>query len=268
MRSRIFFIAILGFWVVMNYLLWKSISSTRSEIGSSIPPEIVWDKILTAPDPSSLDIYDHEKKIGIVQWKATVGNVSQAMEHTLSDDYEPEGSIPQPSGYSLNVDGNTSIFSSNRVGFELRLRFSTNESWQDFRLTAKMKPRMWDIHASVAAQKVTVKLSGENGTWQRTFRFAEFQHPEALLAEVGGFEVLGAAAAAGVSKDSMASAAALHWDAHEDWMQIGHSRVRVYRLETQLLGQRLNVFISRVGEILWVEAPNKVTLRNEAFNHF
>ncbi len=57
-------------------------------------------------------------------------------------------------------------------------------------------------------------------------------------------------------------------EAHEDWIQFGHSRVRAYRLETQFLGQHIYIFISRVGEILWVEVPNKLTLRNEAFSHF
>jgi hypothetical protein len=51
-------------------------------------------------------------------------------------------------------------------------------------------------------------------------------------------------------------------------MPFGHSRVRVYRLETELFGQRLRLFTSRAGEILWVEAPNQLTLRNEAFSHF
>ena len=52
-------------------------------------------------------------------------------------------------------------------------------------------------------------------------------------------------------------------------MQFGHSNVRVYRLETERSSDmHLYIFTSRVGEILWVEAPNKLTFRNEAFNHF
>ena len=66
----------------------------------------------------------------------------------------------------------------------------------------------------------------------------------------------------------MQAAAGLRWDAHEDWMQLGHSKVRVYRLETQFLGQHLRIFTSRVGEILLVEAPDNLNLRNDAFTHF
>ena len=63
-------------------------------------------------------------------------------------------------------------------------------------------------------------------------------------------------------------ASGIHWQAHEDWIQFGHSEARAYRLETEILGRRCYVFVSRVGEILWVEFPNKITLRNDAFSHF
>jgi hypothetical protein len=42
----------------------------------------------------------------------------------------------------------------------------------------------------------------------------------------------------------------------------------VYRLETEVLGRHIYLFISRVGEILRVEFPDNITLRNEAFAHF
>jgi hypothetical protein len=271
MRSRIFFAAIVGFWVVMNSLLWRSQSSAHSKIGSAIPVEVVWDKILTAPDNSSLDIFDHEKNIGVCHWVATVGNATQALNQSLSEDYEPDGLIPQPSGYELNFEGNTAIFSTNHVSFKMHLLLSTNQVWQDFRLTAKMRPTFLDIHAIAASQKIMVKVNGDDGVWQKTLKFSDFEHPEALLGELGlgdGLGFLGAATLP-LQKESITQAAAgLQWEAHEDWMQFGHSKVRVYRLETEILGQHLYIFTSRAGEILWVEAPNKVTLRNAAFSHF
>ena len=272
MRSRIFFAVITCFWLLMNYLLWRSQSAAHSQFGSAVPAAIVWDKILTAPDNSSLEIYDHEKKIGFCHWAATVGNAAEALQRTVASDYEPEGLIPQPSGYGLNLDGNTAIFGTNRVRFEMHLLLSTNETWQDFRLTARMRPAMAEVHAIAAAQKIMIKVNeGGGGDWQKTIKFSDFQHPEALLADLGGADALGFAAAAGLAyqQNSIAQAAAgLKWDAHEDWMQFGHARVKVYRLETELFGQHLRIFTSRVGEILWVEAPNKLTLRNEAFLHF
>jgi hypothetical protein len=271
MRSRIFFAAIAGFWVVMNFLLWRSQSGAHSQIGSAVPAAIVWDKILTAPDNSSLDIYDHDKKIGLCHWAANVGDAGQALKQSLAEDYEPAGLIPQPSGYALSLEGNSAIFSTNHIRFEMHLRLSTNQTWQDFRFTAKMRPTILDIHAIAAARKIMVKISGGGGAWQKTLQFSDLQHPESLLAEIGGVDALGFAGGANLplQKDSVTQAAAgIQWDAHEDWMQVGHSKVRVYRLETEFFGQHLYIYTSRVGEILRVEAPDKLTFRNEAFNHF
>jgi hypothetical protein len=271
MRSRIFFAVIAGFWLVMNFLLWRSQSGAHSQIGGVIPAQIVWDKILTAPDNSSLDIYDHEKKIGYCQWMVNMGGAAEALNQSLSKDYAPDGLIPQPSGYGLSLEGNTAIFGTNRVRFEMRLSLSTNQTWQDFRLTAKMRPVVWDIHAIAAARKIMVKVNGDGDSWQRTLAFSDFEHPESLLAELGGDDFAGLAGAANLplQKDSITQAAAgIRWEAHEDWMQAGHSRVRVYRLETELFGQRLRLLTSRAGEILLVEAPDQLTFRNDAFSHF
>jgi hypothetical protein len=272
MSSRIFFAAIAGFWLVMNFLLWRSQSAAHSQIGSAVPAEIVWDKILTAPDDSSLDIYDHEKKIGFCRWVATAGSASLALNRSLSEDYEPDGLVPQPSGYGVSINnGNTLIFGTNRARFEMNLRLSTNQTWQDFHFTAKMRPMAWDIHAIAAARKIMVKFDDAGGSWQKTVKFSDFEHPEALLEAIGGVDALGLAGAANLSlqKETVTQAAAgMQWEAHEDWMQFGHSRMRVYRLETAILGQHIYIFTSRAGEILWVEAPDKLTLRNEAFSHF
>ena len=74
MRSRIYFLTVVAFWLVMNALLLRSQWGAHSRIGSAVPPEVVWEKILSAPDTSSLDIYEHSNKVGICHWVANVGN--------------------------------------------------------------------------------------------------------------------------------------------------------------------------------------------------
>ncbi|MGD0813251.1 MAG: hypothetical protein ABSA83_06580 [Verrucomicrobiota bacterium] len=268
MRSRIFFGLIAGFWLVMNFLLWRSQSLAHNQIGSAIPVEIVWDKILTAPDNSSLEIYDHGKKAGFCQWLVTGGGAAQALNQSLSRDYAPDGLAPQPAGYGLSLEGNAMIFGTNRVRFEMQLRLSSNESWREFRLTAKAAPTSWDIRGSAVARKILVKVNDEGGSWQTTVDFSDFDHPETLLREFGGEDVAGLAAVLPLQKDAITKAAAgIRWTAHEDWMQLGHSKLRVYRLETEILGQRLSIFASRAGEVLRVDGPDELTLRNEAFSH-
>ncbi len=256
----------------MMILLWRSQSAAHSGIASAVPVDVVWNKILTSPDNSSLDIYDHEKKIGYCEWKATVGSVSQAMQQSLSEDYEPDGLITQPTGYSLTINnGHTTLFGTNRVNFDMRLLLSTNRDWQDFHLSARIRPMTWDIHAIAVSQKITVRMTGAGAPWQKTFRFSDFEHPDSLLEQLGGAGIFGIFGTDDVplERESIAQASAgLRWEAHEDWMQFGHSRMRVYRVETEFLGMRFFLFTSRVGEILWMEGPDKLTFRNEAFGHF
>src|SRR5206468_71010 len=141
----------------------------------------------------------------------------------------------------------------------------------DFHLRASVRPNAWEIHASAADQKILLKIDSEGESWQKTLTFSDLQHPESLLQELGGADTLGFLGTIGLPLPLNALAnpvLGLRWEAHEDRMQFGHSKVRVYRLETRLLGQHIYVFVSRVGEILWVELPNQVTLRNDAFSHF
>ncbi len=271
MRSRLLFLAIVTFWLAMNYLLWRSQWGAHSRIGSALPPAVVWEKILTAPDTSSLDIYDHDKKIGFCHWMATVGNSPLASNKILADDYAPDGLEPQVTGYTLTFDGNATLWQSNRLRFEASLSLSTNRNWREFHLRASVRPQTWDIDAVAATEKVVVRMADNQGRWQKTLNFSDARDPLALWSDFGGTSALSWLGAAGWTPSkgwSEQLAGAMRWQAHEDWMQFGHSKARVYRVETALLGRPIYLFTSRVGEILWVELPNKITLRNQAFEHF
>ena len=51
-------------------------------------------------------------------------------------------------------------------------------------------------------------------------------------------------------------------------MKFGHSRVRVYRLETEFLGNEFTSSPAALGKFCGWMRRNKITLRNEAFSHF
>jgi hypothetical protein len=271
MLSRLFFIAIATFWVVMNVLLWRSQSAAHSRIGNEVPVEVVWDKILTAPDNSSLEIYDHDRKIGNCHWLANAGNSPLSDNNNISEDYSPETTLKPVTRYTLNFDGNSSLPGSNRIRFDVSLTLSTNRAWQDFHLNVRMRPASWDVRVSAATEQVAIKVDENGSSWRKTLKLSDLRNPESLLGVLGGVSplaLLGAAAMPSQMGTVTQAAAGIHWQAHEDWIQFGHSKARAYRLETEFLGQRVYVFVSRVGEILWVEFPNKITLRNDAFSHF
>ncbi len=255
----------------MNFLLWRSQWGAHSRIGNAVPVEVVWDKILTAPDNSSLEIFDHERKIGNCHWLANVGNSPLSENNNISDDYSPETTLKPVTQYTLNFDGNSLLPGSNRVRFDISVILSTNGAWEDFHLNVRVRPSSWDVRATAATEKVVVKVDDDGSAWQKTLSLSDLRNPAALLGDLGSdptLALLGAAALPS-QKDALSQAASgIQWQAHEDWIQFGHSKARAYRLETEILGRHIYVFVSRVGEILWVEFPNKLTLRNDAFNHF
>jgi len=270
MRSRIFFLAIVCFWVAMNYLLWRSQWGSHSQIGNAVPVQVVWEKILSAPDTSSMDIYDHDKKVGICHWIPSTGNSRLSSDKVIADDFSPDD-MEQVTGYSLTFTGNATLANSNRIGFEASLELSTNRTWKTFHVRVSQHPTIWDVRAAAASQKITLSVEDHGARWQKTLNFSDLHDPEKLIDDLGGVATLGLLAGMGMtpSMESLTNmAGSVNLEAHEDWMTFGHSKARAYRLETVLLGRHVYLFTSRVGEILWVEFPDKLTFRNEAFEHF
>src|SRR5690242_10602303 len=102
----------------MNVLLWNS-QSERSQIGSGVPAEIVWQKILTAPEKSSLEILHNGKKIGFCRWLANVGSSPLSSGRVSSEDFQPDGMIEKLTGYTLDLEGNAAIEgTTNRLRFD------------------------------------------------------------------------------------------------------------------------------------------------------
>lgn len=253
------------FWVAMNVLLWRAEYSARGQTGSPVPPKLVWRKILTAPDSSSLGVFHHGKKIGFCHWSTSVGE-----ELNKVDDSADEGRVSKVAGYRLQLEGNLSVpDTGTRARFDGNLGLQSDESWQDLALRLNLKPALWEIR-SVAAEK-TVRLKIEEGemTFQRSFKFRDLQTPGPLLEEFagpGGLAMLGGLSF--VDGFGLPAAQAWtfspKWEARQDSVKIGHSLVRSYRLRTRLLGKyEIVIFASRVGEILRVELPDEVVLVND-----
>ena len=58
---------------------------------------------------------------------------------------------------------------------------------------------------------------------------------------------------------------ALEWAAYNDAIRFGSTRVRIYRIEARLPGERvITVLVSRVGEILQVTFPGQLQFTNDS----
>ena len=263
MRSRLFFFGVTVFWLSMNYLLWRSQLAGHSAFGSALPAQAVWEKILTAPDNSTLAIYDHEVKTGVGHWNAGLAESALISSKILAAEYRPDGQEQTLTGYTLSFEGSLLYKTSNHVSFQIAFALDTNKVWQDFHFHAVMRPRAWDLHALAAAEKVTLKMSEGKTAWDKTWSFAELRDPQALFGEVGGAFALGVL---GMDQSLPGlSSQGIKWEAHEDRIKLGGIPVRAYRLDAYILEQRVEIFVSQVGEILRVDLPRKISLRNQAF---
>jgi hypothetical protein len=269
MFSRLLFLLITLFWLTMSFLLWRSEFGGRPTTRSPVALDTVLNKIITAPDMSSLEIYHHGKKIGFCRWTA---HIESRPSQTDFDEFQPEGMVQQPTGYALSLEGNVTITgTTNRLRFDLDLMLSTNRNWRQFNLRANSRPDSWELYADAAAEKVQFVIDDSNDRWEQSFNFADLRNPQFLLRELGGPFALAALGSLGnLGKTNAAlSASALKWEANTDYMKFGHSKVRVYRLHGKVLDRfEIFIYVSRAGEILWVELPDKIVLSNDAFTHF
>jgi hypothetical protein len=272
MLTRLSFALLTAFWLTMMVLLWRSEFGAGPRPGSAVPAEAVWERILTAPDASSLQIKRRGTNVGYCRWSASVGQERSA-GWSADDDLGPEGLVEQPTSYTLDLDGSVALAEFvSRLGYSFTLKLSTNQTWQELHFRLKLRPDLYEVRALAAEQTIQIHVESAEARFNRTFKFSDFQNPQTLLRTIGGPLSPGLLAMLGLPMTSDALARlslGLRWQGHQDWLKLGHSRVRVYRLQAQLLDRyRATVYVSPVGEILRLELPGDFVAVNDALTGF
>jgi hypothetical protein len=256
MITRLSFLAVTAFWITMNVWLW------RAEFGADggdtpVPLALVYRKILTAPDSSSLSVYQKKERTGYCEFSTSVG---QQMA-TLDEDKVPPEGFSTRNGYQIHLAGNVSLGDfTNRLKFDGRVQFSNKRQWQALNFKISSRLAVLEIQSVQSNQIVHVKLDNDGEILERDLSFADLQNPNALLRTfVGNFEdaLLGSMDFPGVS--AATGAQAIEWTARRTRIRIGTESVPVYRLETTLLDRPITVDVSTLGEILRVQLPGNVT---------
>ncbi len=258
MPARLTFLFIAAFWLTMNILLW------RTEYGSHggetpVPVSLVWHKILTAPDASSLSVYQDSDRMGYCEFSTSVG---QEMSTVDADKPPPEGLVKR-AGYQIHLAGNVALGDfTNRMKFDGRLQFSTARQWQEINLKVSSRLTVVEIHSVATNQTVHLKISSEGGGMEKELSFADLQNPNALLRALMG-NVADTLFGMVDLPDFTATAAAqkMEWHASRTRVKIGTEAVPVYRIETSALGHSILVDVSTLGEILRVELPGNLSAR-------
>lgn len=273
MIRRLYFWAVILFWVTMNILLWRAeMSGQRGKSGSPVPPDLVWTRILTAPDDSSLEVYHRGRRLGHCRWWANITEPKNQNEQN-PDIESIEGRVERITGYTLDLEGNILINTNQpRLRFTWHSEFGSNKAWRNMSLRLYARPLTIDVKADAAAQIITVARRDDESAWERTFTFSDLSKPDKLLGGLGlpfgGLLLSGLPAMPSGDLKSIAKLdLGLNWEAQNDWLEAGNARVRVYRLQARLFDKyHAVVHVSRVGEILRLELPGDVVLVNDAFS--
>jgi len=258
MTARLTFLGITAFWVTMNILLWRAEFGSHGE-DVSVPQELVWRRILTAPDASSLSVYQNGVRTGYCEFSTGVG---QAMA-TLDDDKPPQAGLVARAGYQIRLSGNVAVGDfTNRLKFDGHVLFNSARQWQELNLKISSRVAVVEIHSLATNQSVHVKVTSDGEVTEHDLAFADLQNPGALLrAFTGNFAdaLLG-----GVDLPELAPGAAaqqIQWDARRTRARLGTEKVPVYRLQTSVFGRDCIVDVSTLGEILHLELPGNISAR-------
>jgi hypothetical protein len=267
MLPRLAFLVIAAFWVTMNVLLWRAEFRSGSRLGAAVPAEVVWQKVLTSPDNSSLDVYHRGKKVGFCRWACNVGEGISAGK-TASEDTLPEDMVRRLSHYTIDFEGSTAVpGQSNRLGFSLHLRLATNNAWQAVNFRVNLRPYVFSIRSEAAAETVRLQFDDGADVWRQTFRFAEMRDPAKLAQQFGGplaAGLLRSVALPGLHSRTNLSLG-VNWEARQGSMQFGSAKIRAYQLRAGLFDRyEVIVLVSPVGEILRAEFPDGWVLANDA----
>jgi hypothetical protein len=269
MLARLAFLVIALFWLAMNLLLWRAEFGSRTLGMSAVPAELVWEKVLTSPDSSSLSVFHHRRKIGFCHWITRVGEEwAEVDEANL-----PTGTPAGTRSHRLRLEGSALTPDlTNRVRFDGTLNVDARHAWQELEARLSVRLSTWQIHSLAAEQTLQLTAQDDGNRFERTFTFSELRNPGALLAgwlgpEAGHWLPPGIWPAA--AQNPGALGVGVKWEAFEDTLWIGHTPTRVYRLQTRLLDRySIRLIVSRVGEILRVELPDELLLTNDQFSAF
>ncbi len=264
MRSRVIWFLVAAFWVAMNVLLWRVEYGTHGS-GVPVPADLVWKKIMTAPDASSLNIYQNGKRTGFCEFSTSV----ETEMAKLDDNSPPPEGLAARAGYQIRLNGNASLSEfTNRLSFDVRLKFSEDRHWHELALKVSSHYGSVEINSLAAARTVHLKITGDIGPFERDLTFDALRDPRALLdmfaGESGGF---GLSQLPFLPLAAPGAAPELRWEAHRARLQVGPEPVSAYRLETRLLDYPVVFYVSTLGEILRVELPGNLVATLDGWNN-
>lgn len=256
------------FCIVMNVMLWRMEISGK-QLGAKVPLETVMKRVLNSPEIAQLDIFQRRewKRLGSLEWMMLVD------EDAPSGEPDVEGMVRKIRGYTLDVSQGNLLLNQSHVKFSLRTNFDAARKWKAFLLTVQFPRGVISMESKREDGTVKLDLDLNGVRLKREMSFAQLTKLEtlaALPAELTGDPSMAKAArqlagppgqqrTTGTRPTNTARA-------HYDWLPGIRHRLRVFRVNwTPVESYDMVLYISLQGEILRVELPRGIVIRNRDY---
>ncbi|HHY83978.1 MAG TPA: hypothetical protein GYA07_00380 [Verrucomicrobia bacterium] len=245
----------------MMALLWRAEYAETNPEGRPVPPSVVWEKVLSSPDRSSLLVFDGDRRMGLCEWVTGAG---RALERLDAESVPPSPEVEE--GYSIRVEASVLIEQfTNRLQLDALLRLSPDRRWRLLDLNIGLREAHCRLLADASQEQVSVTMQSDGARVERALPFETLRNPAALAAELIGPIARDAVAALKMPSASQQDllASTIRWETREGQLRFGHAEIRAYIARLRLLEYELVAHISQAGEILQVELPGNWRLLNE-----
>lgn len=265
--ARMGFILITLFWVIMNLLLWQA-EYGRGGGRSNVPLRGVLDKLLTSPDPSTLEVRHQGDVVGFAHWYPDPGDESGKV---YSEAYIPEGMVREEQGLQVRLDANLSLPNlGTRLRLDATLKLAPDRTWESLDFQVVARDIRVALRMSEPDQELEWRLHGPSLSLANKVHLRDARDPRRLLSGLGEpFESFLAAPWAGTLPDQLDLTRGLQTEAQLDWLPMGASRMRVYRLRVRWQDRYEAVLlINRAGEVLRLDLPGGWRVTNQGLTGF
>jgi hypothetical protein len=260
--GRIAFILITLFWITMNLLHWR-VEYGQTGGGSPVPVEVVLEKLLTSPDPSTLEIRHQDEAVGFAHWYPDPG---EDPDKVYSEAYIPDGMVQGQRGLQVRFDASLSLpAQGTRVRVDATLELAPDHAWEVLDLQVATRDIQFKLRVDEPAQQLEWRLQAPAFKLENQIDLRDARHPRKLLKGLGEpLESLLAGPWGTAVPDRVDLAAGLQMDARLDWLPVGASRMRIYRLRARWQERYEAVLlINRAGEILRLDLPGGWRITNQ-----
>lgn len=265
----------------MNVLLWKWEIGSNKEEGIPVSLSLIWDRILTCPDPSSLILLYDNERIGLVR---IIPNIIEAYPTNKTDEIvseaievlEPEGRVKKIEGYSIELDGFILVEGEpSRLRFNGKVELNESKELKQVIFRCILGRQSWQIELDSIGKEIIYREQIGRHIISQRWSYDQIQRPSRWLKillplvapqlhlsmqffynEIEKLE----------RENTDKASINVLFTAYERWFEVKNARTRGYVIKAEPFeGRMIEMWINRIGEIVRIKIGHQFEMLNEAF---